>query len=278
MAASTGISPIVTAHLLRKTDVCLLDLLSVLRPEEWDRATIAGRWRVRDVAAHLLDTALRKLSLVRDGCFFETPTIQGEADLKVLVNRLNHEGVTVYGRLSPPVLIAMLDMVTREFADFHESLDAFATAAFPVSWAGETSSLNWFDTARELTERWHHQQQIRLATDRPGIMTPELYHPVLDTFLRGLPHAFRNVEAREGSTLQVKISGNCGGLWQLRRKNCWQLEEPSDQAENRVTIPEDLAWRLFTKGLRPEEAASWIQIAGDPDLADAALRLTAIVG
>jgi hypothetical protein len=52
--------------------------------------------------------------------------------------------------------------------------------------AGEARSLNWFDTARELTERWHHQEQIRFATNLPGIMTRDLYHPVLDCFLRGL--------------------------------------------------------------------------------------------
>jgi hypothetical protein len=52
-------------------------------------------------------------------------------------------------------------------ARFHKSLDPLAPAAFAVSWAGEETSSNWFDTARELTERWHHQQQIRLATIGP---------------------------------------------------------------------------------------------------------------
>jgi hypothetical protein len=89
------------------------------------------------------------------------------------VNRLNQEGVTVYRRLSPTVLIDMMKMACEQSADFHESLDPFAPAAFNVSWAGEETSLNRFDMARELTERWHHQQQIRLATSRPGIMTPE---------------------------------------------------------------------------------------------------------
>jgi hypothetical protein len=100
--------------------------------------------------------------------------------LTTLVNRLNQEGVTVYRRLSPPVLIDMMKSVCKQYAVFHESLNPFDPATFNVSWAGEETSLNWFDTARELTERWHHQQQIRLATNRPGIMTPELYHPVLE--------------------------------------------------------------------------------------------------
>ena len=34
--------------------------------------------------------------------------------------------------------------------------------------AGEAVSANWFDVAREFTERWHHQQQIRLAIGGPA--------------------------------------------------------------------------------------------------------------
>ena len=88
------------------------------------------------------------------------------------MNRLNAEGVTVYRRLSPPVLIDMMKAACQQSARFHESLDPFAPATFAVSWAGEETSLNWFDTARELTERWHHQQQIRIAASRPDIMSP----------------------------------------------------------------------------------------------------------
>src|SRR5438094_4321953 len=109
----------------------------------------------------------------------------------------------------------MMRMVCEQNARFHESLDPFAPAAFAVSWAGEAASLNWFDTARELTERWHHQQQIRLATNRPGIMTPELYYPVLDCFVRALPFHYRGVHAPSGTFILVTISGDCGGKWVL---------------------------------------------------------------
>jgi hypothetical protein len=39
-------------------------------------------------------------------------------------------------------------MACEQSADFHESLDPFAPAAFNVSWAGEETSLNRFDIAR----------------------------------------------------------------------------------------------------------------------------------
>ena len=169
MRGESGSSdPILCAHLLRRVDEQLIALLESLTPAEWDRQTVAPLWKVREVAAHLLDTALRKLSLARDSCYVEPVSIRSPQDLSELVNRLNREGVTVYRRLSPKVMIDLMKEVCEQSARFHESLDPFAPAAFAVSWAGEERSPNWFDTARELTERWHHQQQIRLATNRPG--------------------------------------------------------------------------------------------------------------
>jgi uncharacterized protein (TIGR03083 family) len=277
---SGGPAPILCAHLLRRVDEKLIDLLSSLTAGEWDLQTVAPLWKVRDVAAHLLDTTLRKLSLVRDKWQVEVVDIRSAQDVVTLVNRLNREGVTVYRRLSPPILIEMMKVAYEQSAGFHESLDPFAPAAFSVSWAGEATSLNWFDTARELTERWHHQQQIRVATNRPGIMTRDLYHPVLDCFMRGMPHHFRDVEAPAGTALLLEITGECGGLWYLSSGTTgWSLAKPSSgDFATRVTIPQELAWRLFTKGLDRDSARGQIEIRGNRDLGERVLCMTAIVG
>ncbi len=276
---SSGLDPILCAPLLRRVDEKLIDLLRSLPASEWDLQTVAPRWKVRDVAAHLLDTVLRKLSIVRDSWNVETVEISSPQDVVNLVNRLNDEGVNVYRRLSPSILIDMMKLACEQSASFHESLDPFAPAAFGVSWAGETVSPNWFDTARELTERWHHQQQIRLATNRPGIMTPELYHPVLDCFMRGLPHLYRDTEASSGTVLLVEVSGECGGQWFLSRESdSWELvKEPAAKPAARVTIPQEIAWRVFTKGIDRETARKQIQIEGDSQLGTLVLELTAIV-
>ena len=279
MSSPSSLPPILCAHLLRRVDAQLIQLLRSLTPAEWELPTVAPAWKVRDVAAHLLDTALRKLSTVRDSCFVEAVEIGSPKDLAALVNRLNREGVTVYRRLSPAVLIDLTHIACEQSARFHESLDPFAPAAFAVTWAGEEKSLNWFDTARELTERWHHQQQIRLATNRPGILTPDLYHPVLDCFVRGLPFLYREVNAPAGTLIAVEISGECGGQWFLSRNAVgWALvKDASGEAAARVTIPQDLAWRIFTRGIDREAARSQVGIHGDRELADRVLHLTAIV-
>jgi uncharacterized protein (TIGR03083 family) len=277
---SSAADPILCAHLLRRVDERLIDLLSSLTSSEWDVQTIAPLWKVRDVAAHLLDTALRKLSMVRDSCYVERVNIRSPQDLITLVNCLNREGVTVYRRLSPPVLIDMMRVACEQSARFHESLDPFAPATFAVTWAGEETSLNWFDTARELTERWHHQQQIRLATHRPGIMTPELYYPVLDCFVRALPYLYRDVDATVGTSLLLEISGECGGRWLLSRGSTqWGFVKPVvGEFASRVTIPQELAWRVFTKGIDRDAARRQIEVEGNLDLAEKVFQLTAVVG
>lgn len=274
-----GTGDLLCAKLLRRVDAELIVLLRSLEADEWDKPTIAGSWKVRDVAAHLLDTALRKLSLLRDGCLGEPVEIRSAQDLAELIHRLNREGVQVYRRLSRRLLSDWMEQVCAQSADFHESLDPYALAAFAVSWAGECESFNWFDTARELTERWHHQQQIRLATQRPGIMTPELYRPVLDCFIRGLPYCLRNVEAVPGASLLLEVVGDCGGQWLLLRgQEGWSFSgQAVHPISTHLSIPQQIAWRIFTKGIDPEAASREVNIEGKRELAEAALRLTAIV-
>jgi uncharacterized protein (TIGR03083 family) len=256
---------ILCANQIREVDEKLLELMKGLRGSDYDLQTLAPKWTVRDVLAHLLDTALRKLAMARDGEFVEKVEIRSAEDVKELVDRLNSEGVRVYRRLSAPLLRSMMAAACEQSAAFHESLDPYAKAAFAVSWAGEEGSLNWFDSARELTERWHHQQQIREATGKPGIMTPRLYGPVLDCFARVLPFAFRDLE---DGCVELVVEGDCGGAW----------VSGSGRVRARAIIPQEIAWRVFTKGISVEDARAVSTLEGDPDLSLRMMRLTAIVG
>jgi uncharacterized protein (TIGR03083 family) len=277
-AAARALPPIEAGPLIAEVDAALLQLLCGLDDSQWDLPTSAGSWTVRDVTAHLLDTALRRLSFARDGWF---PRAAPGADLVALIDAANAEGVRALGRLSPRVLIALMDGVTRELSDYLLSIEPGAPAVFPVSWAGENTSYHWFDVARELTERWHHQQQIRDAVGRPGIMTRRLYHPVLDCFLRGLPHRYRDIAAPEGSVVEVVVSGECGGTWRLERQAAaWRLVTSAEvhRTVARTTLPQEIAWRVFTKGLRDAGPADGVYVDGDARLAGPVLSLVAIVG
>lgn len=60
-----------TSKLLPILDEKLIELLSSLTPDEWNAQTVAKRWKVKDVASHLLDGNLRGLSITRDHYFGE---------------------------------------------------------------------------------------------------------------------------------------------------------------------------------------------------------------
>ena len=274
------LQPIFTAHLFPKLEARLIELLRGLTPEDWEKQTVAPKWKVKDVAAHLLDTEVRKLAAARHGYKPENSKKLSPAKLVTLINSLNAEGVRRYGQLKTDDLIARMETASRESAKYHQALDPFGTAMFPVSWAGEEKSANWFDTAREFTERWHHQQQIRLAVNKPGIMTREYYFPVLDCFLRALPFAYRSVAAKPRSLAQFNVSGECGGSWYLLREGgAWTLiASPAGEKIAEVTIPQGIAWRIFTKGIAFEEARKQVQVTGDEAMGLHILKMISIVG
>ena len=279
IAGMKPLKPILTAHLFSKLDGMLLEFLRSLALEDWEKQTVSPQWKVKDVAAHLLDTALRGVSIGRDACVPQAPKINSSAELAAYVDRVNAEGVTVYGRLSPAVLISLMETACKQLAEYHASRDPNAQAPYGVSWAGEEKSPNWFDTAREFTERWHHQQQIRMAVNRPGIMTRELYYPVLDCFMRALPFTYQKVSAKPGTVVQVTVSGECGGSWNLyRQENGWVLtENERGQKAAETTIPQEIAWRIFTKGINRESASSQVKITGNAALASPVLGMVSIV-
>lgn len=268
------------AHLFPELHAELIALLRGLAGEDWSKPTAAGAWTVKDIAAHLLDTQVRRLSFQRDRMPLLPPDqpIEGYADLVAFLNELNAIWVRAARRISPRVLIDFLEITGPEAAKLFASLDPLAPGV-PVSWAGEESSANWFDVAREYTEWWHHQQQIRDAVGAPGLTSRRLMYPVLDTFLRGLPHAYRDVPAEDRAAIAVEITGEPGGQWALVREgNRWRLFEGMPDAPSAgVRMDPDTAWRRMTKGITKEQAAEWAEITGDRSLGEPVLGMLSVM-
>ncbi|MBP7555329.1 MAG: maleylpyruvate isomerase N-terminal domain-containing protein [Chitinophagaceae bacterium] len=273
--------PVPTAHLFPVLDQHLIDLLRSLQPADWNRATLARQWTVKDIAAHLLDGNIRAISIYRDKHFGEAPpVINGYGDLVTFLNELNGVWVKALKRMSPALLTDLLAHTGAAYAEEMQRLDPWENALFSVAWAGEEVSFNWFHIAREYTEKFHHQLQIRESVGQTDVlMSPELFYPFINTLMRGLPHAYRNTEASTGTIVQVNITGHEGGSWHLiRNGQQWILQEGgADDATATVSIPPAVAWKLFTKGLTAREAEQLTSISGDAALGKAALSMIAVI-
>jgi uncharacterized protein (TIGR03083 family) len=256
----------------------LLALLADLDEDDWARPTAAPRWSVKDAAAHLLGGDIWILSGKRDA-FRSNPEINSHTQLIELVDRLNAEWVVAMRRMSPRALRELLAFCGPQVESYFSSLEPMKIGD-AVSWAGPEPAPVWFDLAREFTERWHHQQQIRDATGRPPLYDPYFLAPVLDTFVRALPYAFREASAPRGTAVRFQISGEAGGVWCVyKSEGGWVLlvDSPADPATS-VVLPQDVAWRLFTKGIDRGKARGLATIEGRSDLADPIFAATAIIG
>lgn len=267
--------------LIAEVDGALEELLDDLPAESWER-TAVKKWRVRHVVAHLLDGNLRRLSLDRDGWSVpDTPPIAGFADLTAWLDGLNAEWTIAAERLSPALLLELSRWANREVRCFFDGLELDADAAFPVAWAGEERSEVWMDLARELTEKWLHQQQIRDAVERPGLTGERYVAPVLDTFARALPRSYRRVGARPGARVEIEMTDLARCRWLLVRENeAWSLYRAPDAAEAdaRIRLAADTAWRLFVKGISAEKARARAEATGPRELTDPFFATVAIMG
>jgi uncharacterized protein (TIGR03083 family) len=275
------LDPIDTRRLFRPVACGLVTLLRQLPAEHWHRSTIAGHWLVRDIVAHLIDTALRRLSFHRDGMTPARPPrpITSERDFVDVINELNAQWVTASRRLSPRVLTDLYERAGGDVADWFEALPLDAPALFAVSWAGEDVSAGWFDVGREFTEVWHHQAQIRMAVGAEPLADPRFLGAVIDIAVRGLPHAFRDVQAEAGAAIDIDIDGPSGGRWTLRRDpprwTLWRGEPAAPAA--RLRLSDVAAWQLLFNALPDREAAAAVRVEGRAELGRAFLRARSVI-
>lgn len=276
--------PVDIIDLFPKLNGQLVFFLKSLSPADWQKQTIARKWVVKDVAAHLLDGNFRRISLHRDGWTASVGSpVYSYDELVNYLNTLNADWVKATKRLSPAILIELLEKTNEEVYDLFKNLDPFAEAAYSVSWAGENESRNWFDIAREYTERWLHQQQIRDALADKAIMTKELYHPVLNIFMYAWPVSCANEMAKEGTTLKTTITAEGGGEWFLKiEKRKWKIEsgkgvvKDTDIAAETI-IDGDVAWKLFSKSVRKENIKGSFEIKGDQQLGEKVLDMVSVM-
>src|SRR5689334_9026117 len=101
----------------------IVALLRSLPLDAWERPSMAGRWRVREVVAHMTDTALRRLSMQRDRYFApERPGPTAE-ELLQFIDELNATWARAARRFSPRVLTDLYAQASADLAGFIETLD-----------------------------------------------------------------------------------------------------------------------------------------------------------
>ena len=258
----------------------LIALLNNIPESEWDNRTCYPTWRVRNIVGHLAQTAMSRLSAQRDRLREISPAkTPSFVALSSIIGDANDAFAQFSDRLSHTVLRDLVSLYEPQLTELLESADPNERATYAVSWAGEVESSMGFDIAREFTERWHHQQQIREAVGATSITHKNYLQPVLRILALCLPYWFQSVAADPGSEVAVNITGASGGRWVLCRDvDHWRLDEREpDKMEASITIADDMAWRHWTRSIAPRETSKHVKVDGDKYFTSAFLESKAVM-
>jgi hypothetical protein len=98
--------------------------------------------------------------------------------------------------------------------------------------------------------------------------------------MRALPFHYRTLIRDTGATIQFNVSGECGGDWYLDSdgENWLLAASVTGETIAKVAIPQEIAWRIFTKGIDRESARAQTKIEGDVEAGSHILTMIAIVG
>lgn len=274
-------TPIIVTDLFPHERKHLLDLFAQLTDEDWQRPTVCAGWTVRDIGLHLLGDDIGYLSGKRDrfnNPFFAGRDMQRWESIVQNINEANELWVRATQRISPAMLSTLLELTGKQFYAYISSLDMMAMNG-EVSWAGPGPAPVWLDIAREYTERWLHQQQIRDAVNMPGLKERQFFHPVLDTFMWALPHTYRHVAVTHTTVIKLVVTGEAGDVWYVvGDAHGWSLYKSVElQPASIVTMDQETCWRLFTKGIDKEQARANIRIEGDESLGEKVLDTVSII-
>ena len=273
------LEPLICEELLREIDDQLVMILKQKSMEDWNKSTLYPTWKVKDVFSHILDTSIRKLSEQRD-CHKDSTKkgpITSYKELVSFIESLADEWTNTTRRISPKVLLTLFDAIRIELYEFMKSLDPFCDALYSVAWAGEEKSKVWFDNAREYTEHWLHQQQIREALNYKSLDEPKYLKPVLETFLRCLLVTFKNLERPYGTIIKIQTIGSVKQDYYVRKDEFgWKIYIELDcEPNSEIRIDSLLLCRMLSKIAEGKEIK--FEIHGDMELGEEIRNATALM-
>ena len=225
------------------------------------------------MAAHLFGVEVGNVAVRRDRWGLGPGA--GE-DLDSWLNGFNQQWVEAARRISPALMVELIDIAGLRFEEHLATLDLDAIGG-PVPWAtGSDPAPVWLDVAREYMERYVHQQQIREATGHPPLGAA-FTGPVLITAAHALPRALSRVTRPAGTVVTFTASGEGGGSWHVVRGEAGWALDPGRVAgpaacHARTTV--DGALKLYAR----DPSAPPLTWEGDSELADALSGVKAVLG
>lgn len=274
------ITPIDTRHLFKAIALDIIGLLKSVPPAKWNGKTCYPNWRVKDIIAHMLQTAMYRLSKQRDSYKLDSKGGTPEyTQLSGWIEDANERWVSCYTEVSPEVLLPMFEETELQLAELMEAQDLETPPFYKVAWADESIQFNWMDVAREYTERWHHQMQVREALGLPLLYDKKYFVPLLDILALSLPKWLSAYKPAVPADIVFTLSGELHYTIVLQRQaEGWTLTaRGANRIAGHLQLSAEVFWKLLMRSISPEQAKADIQLEGDSKILDYFLNARAVM-
>ena len=248
------------------------EVASQLEPAEWDLPTDCPGWAVRDQIAHINGIEARRLGRPDPGDPLQADYVRNDLGAR------NERQIDNRRDDSPEALLDEYRDVTTERAKFLRGLD-------DAGWAAETEGAVGSGPTSEvikirILDVFYHDQDIRVATGRPGGMHGDVARFVFERMASATPFIVgKRAAATDGQSVVFEI-GEPGETFTIAMsgERAGPVEQMPTDPTVRLTMDCEAFLRLCGGRWDPAtlEADGRLLVAGDRDLAGRVLSNMAV--
>ena len=182
-----------------------MELLRGASEAEWEQE-IVPRWRLREVAAHLVTTDEGTLT---GRVFSAGLTSKGDAQMISKIEAWNDRHVGRWADRPVPEILAGLEKWSKRLERFARAFPSFLGRPAIITPFGKVSLL-WLTSLRVYDE-WVHDEDIRRALGRPSDDAPSSIAPVAKMVAAGIP-VQTTIRIPKGRLGKVSLVFEDGGI------------------------------------------------------------------
>ncbi|MHB8681793.1 MAG: maleylpyruvate isomerase family mycothiol-dependent enzyme [Acidimicrobiales bacterium] len=233
----------------------------LLVPGEWELPSECPGWSVRDLVSHLIGIERGLL-----GDEPPSPPLQAPHVRNAIGARNEAWVVSRRGRPGPEVLAEFRDVTCRRLEQLRamEEPDLARVGPSPV---GEVPYREFM--AVRVMDCWVHEQDIRVATGRPGHSDGPAAAIALGRIASAMPFVVgKKAGAPDGTSLRFELAGTPGRQLDVVVRGGRAALEDVDDPGTVLHMEADLFWRLGCGRVTGEAAlaAGLVLVKGDEDL------------
>jgi uncharacterized protein (TIGR03083 family) len=253
----------ILAQMMEQAWSSMDEVASELTPEEWDLPTDCPGWTVRDQVAHVNGIEAGRLGRRAPGEPIQAPYVRNELGAR------NEREIESRRGLTPQQLIEEFRDVTSERAKFLYGLS-------DEDWAAETEGAMGAGPMSEvikirILDVFYHDQDIRVATGRPGGLRGDVARFVFERMASAMPFVVGKRAAAADAQTVVFDVGSPGEIFAIGMSGgrAGPLEQLPTEPTVRVTMDAETFLRLAGGRWNQQrvEEEGRLHITGDRDLA-----------